>query len=298
MDSAVNWVVMAPDYTPFSGGCIALHKLCHHLVELGERGFLLSGRIHPDFCGRQIDMSQYRALDKRNTVVIYPEITSGNPLRARHVVRWLLNTPGFFGGDGIYAKTDFVFKYSDYFESLHDRRVDGLLSAYHVDREMFRDHGYAREGVCYMVRKGKHHSPVHHPEDALRLDDVFLKGGPEYLAEVFNRRKMFISYDAATFISVQAALCGCVSVVIPDGKTSREEWLAKVPCMGCGVAYGFDDIERASASPEQVAAHLESMQERSIGETRFFVQHVAGKLREREAVSWSGRLVRLKRVLK
>jgi hypothetical protein len=33
------------------------------------------------------------------------------------------------------------------------------------------------------------------------------------LADIFNRHENFISYDGASWLSVQAALCGCDSIV-------------------------------------------------------------------------------------
>ena len=60
----------------------------------------------------------WRFFDRNKTVVIYPESTKGNPLKAKHVVRWILNTPGVCGGDGIFEKTDHIFLYHDFYIEL------------------------------------------------------------------------------------------------------------------------------------------------------------------------------------
>jgi hypothetical protein len=46
-------------------------------------------------------------------IVVYPEIVSGNPLRARRVARFLMNRPWFLSGKGIdYGDSDYIVAYS------------------------------------------------------------------------------------------------------------------------------------------------------------------------------------------
>jgi hypothetical protein len=47
-------------------------------------------------------------------VAIYPEITFGNPPRAKNVVRWLLHDPGFWTGKIYYGVNELYFRYSEY----------------------------------------------------------------------------------------------------------------------------------------------------------------------------------------
>ena len=99
-------------FDPSSGGQVAMHKLCHDINSLGRTSYITSSDTHyklksPFLGDRSIDMD--------NCVVIYPEITHGNPLGARHVVRWILNTPGLCGGvgNGFYnhkLDSDLIFK--------------------------------------------------------------------------------------------------------------------------------------------------------------------------------------------
>jgi hypothetical protein len=57
------------------------------------------------------------------------------------------------------------------------------------------------------------------------------------LLKLFNTHKTFITYDNNTFHSVQAALCGAISIVIPDGKLSENEWRNSTK-RKYGIAYG------------------------------------------------------------
>ena len=40
-------------------------------------------------------------------------------------------------------------------------------------------------------------------------------------------------------------MCGCISIVVPDGTKTKEEWLAGSALNQYGIAYGEDDIPRA-----------------------------------------------------
>ena len=71
----------------------------------------------------------------------------------------------------------------------------------------------------------------------------------------FNQYEYFIAYDPLTFLSIIAALCGCISIVYPIEGLSKYEWLkmtAAWPYLKAnhldnlyGIAYGADDIKYA-----------------------------------------------------
>lgn len=65
------------------------------------------------------------------------------------------------------------------------------------------------------------------------------------LSNLFNQTEKFYCYDNYTFLSVQAAICGCISIVVPDGTKTKEEWLAGSALSKYGMAFGEDDIPRA-----------------------------------------------------
>lgn len=82
-----------------------------------------------------------------------------------------------------------------------------------------------------------------------------------YLRDVFNTHERFITYDNETFHSVQAALCGCISIVIPDGRLSESEWRRANPMRKWGIAYGDteEQIEFAKSTVDNLRNEIESL---------------------------------------
>lgn len=262
----MTFYLYAPPYNSCSGGIIALHKLAHNLTVLGQRAVLVSKGKNPLWLGEIQDDDIERDEDG---VAIYPEIAVGNPYGLKKVVRWLLNTPGVMGGDGIYAPTDLVYKYADYFIS--PVPIKGILTAFDLQTDAFTDKGKHEQGkVCFMVRKGTG-KPFVHGGEAVDVGDYSIKGGHDYLSEVFDSCETFISYDHANFCSVFAALSGCRSVVIPDGHTTKEQWKKQFPYFQYGVDYGVDDHDGLHTQG-LVRNHLKALEEISIEQTKQLIK--------------------------
>jgi hypothetical protein len=263
----VSFIVWSPGYQEYSGGVIALHRLAHNLALLGEDSFIYTPNKRADWLGIQIPWHG-EIFDRDNATVIYPEIIIGNPLGIQRVVRWLLNTPGVIGGDGRYGDNDLVFKFAPYFQAPDESKVQGELRAFDMQLDVFKDEGRARYGDCYLRRKGAAKPLL--DSNGLMVDNYMSLGGHRYLNQVFNERERFISYDHACFISVQAALSGCLSIVIPDGVTT--EWKTKFPYFKYGIAYGLNDIEWARETQGLVRDHLIELEKESLELTARFVE--------------------------
>ena len=224
--AAQKFLIWAWDYGTDSGGGIALHRLAHDLAALGYEAVLRCLHTAPGWLGKP--RWQERATPEQ--IVIYPEIVTGNPLGGERVVRWLLNTPGFFGpgnGDGVYGGADLIMAWdAKYAEGC---KLDGLLTAWR-DLSHFRDYHRPRAGECYLIRKG--HAVPHdqHGPDALCIDDYGKRGGDQYLIDVFNERERFICYDPNTMISTLANLCGVPDIRVIGGAAplTREQMVAKM----------------------------------------------------------------------
>lgn len=273
-----KYIIWAYPYRSNSGGIIVLHKLCHMLNELGEQAYLWPGE------GSFDDLP---TCDKYNTpiakpefvedsIVIYPEIVNGNPINAKHVVRWILNTPGFISGDGIYDKNDFILYFSKAFTG-GKRTTGNFLQLFEMNNVIYQDYKHERSGSCFVRRRGRNRELIHNIAESVEITNTTPS---QDLVDLFNSKKYFFSYDDATFLSLQAAMCGCISVVIPNANVTPEEWKSLSPTRKYGVAYGFEDIDHAINTKDKVKEHLESLNDISVLMLQEFIEKTQNRFND------------------
>ena len=122
-----KFLIMAPPYSENDGGGIVLHKLCDELNRLGCDAYLIPMGVNfefdfnhfsksilkiagglsryfkkltlnPIFKTPVMALADVKKLNLDDWLVVYPETVFGNPVQARHVVRWFLHHPGFHTG--------------------------------------------------------------------------------------------------------------------------------------------------------------------------------------------------------
>ncbi len=227
----------------------------------------LQKKIFPKLLWQHFDIEQ--------TVVICGEAFTGTPFNAKHVVRWIMNTPGVCGGDGVYGPNDHIFQYHPWYPVDKKYKVQGLLTAIDLDYQLKtyqNQNRLNRKGGAYLIRKG--HSKKHdqHPSDFVHADPILEKMSDEEAATFFNSIETFISYDDMTWISVQAALCGCKSIIIPGEGDRSLENLKKVNRIR-GVAYGFDDDDWVNNTAAQLRPHFEALNAENLGTIKAFYEY-------------------------
>lgn len=264
----IDFLIWSPEYDDSSGGIIALHKLADLIAKQGESCYILSNNTIENSSAKTLKDLQNVSLDINKTMMVYPEIVNGNPNGAKHVTRWLLNTPGVCGGNGIFDDNDLVYKYYDYFQAPDETKVKGELRTFNLKLNQFYNKNLKREGECYIIKKGKNKTlDKHHPQ-SINIDTYI---NDDYLVEIFNTKETFISYDSMCFHLQQAALCGCVPIVIPDKGISKEEFIKKAPVNKYGVAYGFDDIDHAKTTMPLLKDYLIEMEKQSFEQVKKFI---------------------------
>lgn len=196
-------VLAAVPYSDTSGGAMAIHRLCDVLLTHGVDCAMLP-----------MDPRKFRTCDRYLSAVtgtitgddllIYPERVEGNPYGAKHVARWLL-----YHTDHVkrrYGPRDVIVPYSAMFGK------PPFLTVLDSRLDLFQDRGLPRGGTCWTMRKGTKQG--WHPDHSVPGTEVPRGTSPGELADIFNRHKRFVSFDNATFLSEQAALCGCDSIVL------------------------------------------------------------------------------------
>jgi tetratricopeptide (TPR) repeat protein len=211
------------------GGLVVLHKLCYLLRQKGldARLWMFQGDTKTYF-DTPIGNGD---VDPRDCVLVYPEVVTGNPLRGKHVIRWLLNTPGFFGVPFMHEPGDLLVSYTRHFSRRYPACEE--LTVFEAWLDHFKPDPTAyRSGGCYSVRKGHRKRRIPETEGLLELQNYDL----ESLRQLFTTREVFYSYDAMSFLSTFAALCGCVSIVIPEPNLTKQEWRERCPLLSRGIA--------------------------------------------------------------
>ena len=207
------YVVAAPDYRQASGGIKACHRLVHELNQRGMVAYVL-GAVNPDWDERRITGRGYRILRaESDPIVVYPEIVSGNPLDAAHVVRWVLNTPGYLGGDSEYPETELVFAWSRRFYD-----TDRILTVDVIEHELFNTKDLPPRTLdCYYMGKAGRRG-VHKIARTDGMTEITSHYPPtrRELAGLLRRTRTLYTYDDCTALAWEALLCGCRVILLPE----------------------------------------------------------------------------------
>jgi hypothetical protein len=284
-----KFIIFAYPFDETSGGAIALHLLCRRLNEIGETALLWdSARPSPGEGWRAravyrrlryalrnarrpfanaFGCPMARAADLPGAILVYPEVVEGNPLGGAHVVRWLLHRPGFHTGQAVFGPDDLFFFYQEAFnDPRYNKDRCNRLTLTSVNEVYRCRNSGERSGSAYLLRKGKGRPLVHDPADAILVDAL----SHAEKAEVFNQVRILYSYDLYTLYSIYAALCGCISVVVPQPGLPKEKWIPDERDR-YGMAYGEEEIDWAIATRDKLVARLASVEAEQEGMLRSFV---------------------------
>lgn len=267
-------------------GPVVLHLLCRMLADLGydARVFRLRMERHIKPISRSEFLRDYlpfmskkprQVLDSQegsvkgcvltdwpyvddDTIVVYPEIVFGNPLAAKHVVRWFLNVnifKGEFVGLQPYGKDDLFICYDEVFNDFQLNPSCRKIKLQNFNHDVYKrwNYGY-REGCCFLIRKGKNRTDIPSELPGILIDALT----EEEKVEVMNKCEYFCSFDTQTDYLNVAAFCGCVSIAIPEPGKKREDYLGKEK--GWGIAYGIspEELEFARSTHNELMACIES----------------------------------------
>ena len=225
--SRAIYLIWTPSWTYKSSGVRVLHLLCHELNERGEKAYLIPSDAvfvrHPH-------LNTPHGLDLTNNwpefhnsgidyIVIYPDVVTGNPLKAKKVVRYLLAPRGLYGGSKEFPATDKVYGYT---KDLADKVL--FLPPY--DEGVFYPppDGSPRAGeVFYSHKYDKIHRNTLPPVTDAHWKR--LEGTPQELAGMLRAAEICYMFERSE-VGILARMCGCKVVNIVsdywDGKDPDE----------------------------------------------------------------------------
>ncbi len=179
--------------------------------------------------------------NKKNTVVVYPEVVYGNFLKARHVVRWLLYKNRYEGVEGAFGPDDLVVCYRQIFNDWNLNPEGYEVRLAHFDTQMYRQYNFGeRAEKCYLLRKGRSRADLPETFDGPVIDYGMYE---KDVVEILNSHKYCYLYDTQTFYAKIAAVCGCIPVVVPEPGKTRADYVGPTDPQVFGVAYGDSEEE-------------------------------------------------------
>ena len=207
-----------------------------------------------------------------NVIVVYPEITNGNPLGAKNVARWMLYPIGINGGNpNTHNKYDLIIGWGkECSGGGYIINEDNSIIIKHIMSNIYKNLNLSpRNQTCYMIRKGRKwgQSFDQHPQDSICIDGK----SHQEISDIFNDCHTFYCYDPHTYYSTYASMCGCDSIVVPPKTLPKEDWKNSIEDT-YGIAYGIDDLERARKTRPLMLEYIKNQYNSNIENTCKFVK--------------------------
>jgi hypothetical protein len=265
-----RFVIDAPDYSHLHSGVRCLHLLCDRLNRLGVSAAVTCRVVDPRAMtpqlGRRMLASVPSILDR--SIVIYPEVTAGNPLGAKHVVRYLLNTPGFFTGAGLesYGAKDYFVHFAEEFRphGLKSRPLRLPL----VDTSVFTPPPRGQERTGFLVYSHRYRPDVDGFPDWIDQHTIISRQAPRdppALANLYRTSRGLVVGERTAAIA-EALHCHCPVIIIPHHEFAYEPLVSYFGGYGLVIGFDQDGLARAAASvpafPSHYVAHAADLDRR------------------------------------
>lgn len=213
----IPYLILAPDYVNSSAGVRALHLLAHLLNSNGYEAHVNS-KPNPLWNESPLVAPTAAGVCPR-AIAVYPEICdSSNPFQCKFQVRWILNKPGYLSGPTQYDPEELLFVWDEGFLNLPK---DRWLTVDLIEGDLFnkKNRSIAPKKDVVWIGKG--------PQRGVKLEEMtkdlteITKAWPkkrEQLAQLLKKTRTLYTYDDRTSLILEALLCGCEVVLLPENK--------------------------------------------------------------------------------
>lgn len=228
-NNKTNIILYIPPYDIKCGGITVLHYFAKLINEKYNEKYCAKLFMYNNLKYKNPFCNDFADFDdiKDNSIVIYPETVSGNPLNAKRVVRWILLELG------IEMPLDHYKKWGSRDLIYHWEKIYKQLACPFFNNVFTNKNQNDRTKTCYLVKKGPLiHKNINyiHPGDSIRIDNLSLS----QISDVFNECKFFYTYDPNSAYIIYSAVCGCIPIIYEiDGVNEEEYFKSKM--------YNFND---------------------------------------------------------
>jgi hypothetical protein len=263
--------IWAPPYTPYSGGAMALHLLCHFLNHLGVESYINCHGPSGILSTPQLTPELARAHSSRGRlpICVYPEIVIGNAMAGTRVARFLLNRPGQRGSQeekdlsafwqSKQREREYLISFAEEFK-LEKLKSKTLFIPIVDDKNFYKPvSASGRQGfLVYSHRVRVTPEMVPGWANPHVVIDWQKRRTPEELGDLYRTSEGLILFER-TGAQLEAAMCGCPIVAVPG------YGLENIPMRGLfgndGVGWGTDlsELEWASQSIARFQSRYEAV---------------------------------------
>ncbi len=250
------YFIFANDYVHKSAGVKLAHKLCHILNESGYRAYLTpcitSHLLNTPILTNEI--IAYYQESGISPIAVYGERISGNPLNADSVVRYFGNFINHFNDLIEYDQNELFLSYAAGMNPFHEKEL--VLHIPMSDTSIFFPPKEPVERKGELVYAGKYVDV--HGGELFSLNHgmyTITRGAdsesPEQLRELFQKAEFFYAYEN-TALSLEALLCGCPVILMPNKYFVRN--IGEQEYKSLGMAWGDSSAEKERAKATVTAA--------------------------------------------
>lgn len=220
-----------------------MHYFCHALNLAGEEAYVnthdvLAGLRTPELTD---EIRERHSALNLEPIVVYPEIVPDNPLAAKHVVRYLLNTPGVVTTQETnWGADDIIFSFGKVI-------IPEGMNAHILEIPLINTRIYNTIGTDNLQRHGKLVFINRFLDRGGELDpittdaiEISFRAGfrtPHQLAALYKHAEVLYTYEPST-ACFEALLCGCPVVYLPNPLLLSKPFEGYLGADGC--AWGTD----------------------------------------------------------
>ena len=249
------YYVWVPPYVRTSAGIRVLYSLIDALNRSGEQAWAAMSPYLPTSLPEGLtvplltnEVVRGHRAARRAPIAVYPEVVTGNPLHASAVVRYVMNDPGLLGGPTSFPG-ELVFGYGALLAEAVGVAYNALFLPV-IDLGKFEPPppGTRRDQVLFYAskyRKVHNREPFSLPDRAVEITrDEASAPDSATLVDLLRKADRIYLYEN-TALAIEAPLCGCVAVMMPNEHLPYPIGAADHG-MG-GIAWGDDPAELSRA---------------------------------------------------